>query len=399
MNQIINDNRRRVITGQEIINFDAFSGLFLICITARVKSKKQTVAGLQNETLFIKIDDKTFPDHGIEKELINSPAGFDGDKLKDLSKTVYIITFLRGQAHTLTLNGTATLEKISIFSVDLEKTLKINSENQAEDGDRRSWITVIVDRLPLQAITTTISYARRKRDSDDVKILIDRKNQSGFTRGAKHYLWKYIGSLLPWTQSKRTETDTFILNAPTGIHIIEFWADRMPSLHDLGIDLGTVPVPFSQPTLDNPAWTGSFYDDTELMLLARAIYGEMGSEPLDAKIAVGWSVRNRVEDKRSHWGKTYYSVILQKYQYEPFTDSTKPTFKRITNPPLSNPLEKENWYDSYDSAVKVFSGTIVDPTTGANHFFSEIKDRKIPNWSKKQKVIFQIGNTKFYKFY
>lgn len=398
MNLIIKDSNKRVIKSQEIINFNAFSGLFLICITARAKSKKQIGVGLERETLFIKIDDQTFPDHGTEKDLINNSAGFDGDKLNNLSKTVYVVTFLQEQPHTLTLNGTATLENISIFNVETVETLQINSENQAEDGDRRSWITVIMNRLPLQSLTTTISYSRRKRDSDDVKILIDGKNQSSFTRNSKYYLWKYIGSLLPWTQSNRNETETFSLNTPAGIHIIEFWADRMPILHNLVIDFGSLPVPFLQPTVDSPAWTGSFYDDSEVMLLARAIYGEMGSESVSAKIAVGWSIRNRVEDKKSHWGKTYHDVILQKFQYEPFSKNSG-VFTLITRPPLSNPLENKAWHESYQAAMDVLLGTTTDPTAGANHFYSEIQGRKPPNWSKNHKIILQIDNTKFYKFY
>ncbi len=398
MNSIINDTRRRIINGQEIINFDAFSGLFLICVTVRVKSKKQVDVGLQSEKLFIKIDDKTFPDQGAQKELISSPAGFDGDKLNNLSKTVYIITFLRGQAHTLALNGIATLENISISIIDLEKTFKIDLENQAEDGDRRSWITVITDRLPLQATTTTISYARRKRDSDDVKILIDGKNQSSFARGAKHYLWKYIGSLLPWTQNSRTETETFSLNAPVGIHIIEFWADRMPILHDLGINFGIIPIPFSQPTLDNPAWTGSFYDDTELMLLARAIYGEGRDVRLgdDERIGMGWAIRNRVEDKRNRWGRTYHQVILKPKHFSAFNLDDDNRFF-VENPlRRNNEIDKQAWVNCYRIANDIIGDKVSDPTFGSNHYYAPGKLSK-PKWADEYKFIIQIGNTRFFR--
>ncbi|MBI3443722.1 hypothetical protein HY008_03550 [Candidatus Woesebacteria bacterium] len=65
-----------------------------------------------------------------------------------------------------------------------------------------------------------------------------------------------------------------------------------------------LPIPGGIPTVDNPKWTGSFYDDTEVMLLSRAIYGEAGGEPKEAKVAVGWAIRNRVEDSRNRWGIT-----------------------------------------------------------------------------------------------
>ena len=393
MNIIINDTRKRIINGKEIISVTSFSGLHLISIIVRAKV---------GESLFINIDDKTFPDHGSFKELIQSPVNFDGEKLKNLTKTVYIAIFLTGKDHTITLdtgtlNGTVTLENITVSNIDNKQLLKIFPNNQAEDGDRRPWITVVLDHLPLTSITSTVTYSRRKRDSDDIKILIDGKNQSSFSKGFKHYLWRYIGSLLPWVASAKTETETFAINVTSGIHVIEFLADRMPVLHDLIIDFGVVPVPFIQPTVDNPTWTGSFYDDSETMLLARAIYGEMGDQSVEAKIAVGWVIRNRVENKGNKWGKTYHDVISQKYQFEPFIDKYSDTFKRITSPSSSNPKEMRAWQESYQIAIKVMSGQIKDPTFGANHFYSEIKGIKIPNWSLKHRPIYQIGITKFYK--
>jgi len=56
----------------------------------------------------------------------------------------------------------------------------------------------------------------------------------------------------------------------------------------------------------------------EVFMFAAVIYGEVGDErfPRDEWIAVGWSIRNRVED-RSNWGgwagwpNTYYGVLTQ----------------------------------------------------------------------------------------
>ncbi len=152
------------------------------------------------------------------------------------------------------------------------------------------------------------------------------------------------------------------------------------------------------PTLADPKWTGDFKDDTEDMILARAIYGEMRGESIDLKIAVGWSIRNRVEDKTNRWGNSYHDIILKKSQYEPFLKASK-VFELITNPPISNKLENKAWNESYQVAQDILSNLVSDPTSGANHFYSVVKGRKAPSWSKTHKVILQIRNTKFYKFY
>ena len=171
----------------------------------------------------------------------------------------------------------------------------------------------------------------------------------------------------------------------------------MPRLHSLTFNFGvTPPTPEGTPTVDKPAWTKDFYDDTEKLLLARTIYGEAGGESYKAKIAVGWAIRNRVEDSSQRWGKTYHDVILQPSQYEPFNDPNKDVFKKITNPPLDNTLEKQAWLDSYKAAELVFLGKEADPTKGANHFYVP-SDQPKPDWIVEEKRTVQIGATHFYK--
>ena len=101
-----------------------------------------------------------------------------------------------------------------------------------------------------------------------------------------------------------------MINLPTGLHCLEFWADRTPTLNSLTLDFGTTPLtPPAIPTVDNPAWTGDFYEDTEEILLARAIYGEMGGESYEAKVAVGWAIRNRVEWRA--WQESFQATRVE----------------------------------------------------------------------------------------
>jgi len=400
---IFEDRKKRVIKVQEEIKFSTFSSFHLIAITARVRSKKQiSSSATDDEDLIVKIDNKTFPKSGESKRLIDSPAAFSGGTLHNLSKGVYLLTFLKGKDHRIILeadkpHNTAVLESLEVYTVNLGSTLFLKIENQAEDGDRRPWITFAPDSLPLKSVTSTITYFRRKRDSDDIKIIIDGKTQGNFLRTIRHFLWRYVGSLLPWSSPSKTETETFVVNLPEGLHYLEFWADRMPILHTLTIDFGTRPsVPEGIPTVNNPKWTGDFYDDTPQMILARLIFGEAEGTSERAKIGVGWTVKNRVLAQREQeWGLTYHEVILKPGQYEAFVK--KERLEKLTDP-LNTKEEgvKKAWYDSYTTAGRVIENSVVDPTDGATNFYSTPIE-KVPWWATEEHYKTQIDNLYFYK--
>lgn len=150
------------------------------------------------------------------------------------------------------------------------------------------------------------------------------------------------------------------------------------------------------PTVDDPRWTGDFRDDPVEIILARALYGEAGGESRVAKIAIGWCIRNRVQDSRKRWGTTYHDVILQPSQFEPFIDPRSKAYKKVARPPLGNPLEKKAWVECYEIGLFVLSKKVKDPTNGANHFYAVSKKKK-PFWADEKKFRLQIGKTKFYR--
>lgn len=150
------------------------------------------------------------------------------------------------------------------------------------------------------------------------------------------------------------------------------------------------------PTVDDPRWTGDFRDDSVEIILARALYGEAGGESREAKIAIGWCIRNRVQNRRKTWGVTYHDVILQPSQFEPFNDPRSKGYKKIANPPLDNSLEKKAWVECYEISLLILSKKVKDPTDGSNHFYS-ITNRKKPLWADEKKFRLQIGKTKFYR--
>lgn len=389
MNVIPEDNKRK-ITGKENLTLSLDnSGLTLIKIAARVKDKKQ-LQGARDGTLRVEIDGRKFPP--------DSPAVFAGGKLKGLKETIFFILPLNSGKHTVSLNADreADLESFEVFHLPDNSILAISVNDQAEDGDRRPWVTFVLTDLPLASVTPVITYSRRKRDSDDVKIVIDGKTQGNVFRIIKHFLWRFAGSLLPKGSSK-TETDTFTLNFSQGLHYIEFWADRMPILYKLSVNLGQVIQPSPRkPTAGDPKWTGNFDDDTEEMLLARLILGESEAQPKEAKIGVGFTVLNRLKKKNPNWGYSIKEIILKENQYDAMRNVN--TYQKVGDP-LNGASEqrRKEWLESYDVASGILFGKLSDPTSGATNFHSFQNPADFPIWATPETYKIRLGDMSFYE--
>lgn len=403
MQLIHKDKEKRAINDKEEIKFSSFSSFHLIIITARAKSEKQiSQESTDDEDLTVRIDRKIFPKLADPKRLIDSPASFNGGELHNLAKTIYFLTFLKGRNHTITLeadepHNSAAFESLTVYTISLNESLALKIENQAEDGDRRPWLTFVLDSLPLTSIAPTLTYSRRERDSDDVKIIIDGKTQGNILRTIKHFLWRLVGSRLPWLSPTKTETEIFTLNLSQGLHYIEFDADRMPRLHELTFNFGKQPsIPAGVPTVDNPKWTNDFYDDTAEMILARIIFGEAEGASEKAKLAVAWTIKNRVLAQRAReWGLTYHAVILKTDQYEALRKEKR--LEKLRDP-LNTDDEKVKgaWYESYRIAEAVIKGNLSDPTDGATNFYST-PIISIPSWATENRYKISLDNLHFYK--
>ena len=390
MDFIFDDRNKRQIFDHEELHFTSFSAFHLITIAARTKDKRQiSPDALHHESLTVEIDGKHYA------------SSFQGNKLHNNLQTISIVTFLRGKDHMVRLvagakQKTATLEGLGVSVIDLAQTLTLTPHAQADDGNGRPWLTFILDTLSLVSFTSTITYSRRKRDSDDVKIIIDSTLQKNLFKTIKFLFWRLAGSLLPLKTSTKTETETFTVNLPKKIHTIAFEADRTPTFESIVFDFGTKPEPpIHSPTVDNPAWTGDFADDSQEILLARLIFGEAEDQSKETKMWIAGSILNRA--KAQAWPNTIWEVILQPGQYDPFKPED-PNFPKITDP-LNNTSEKrkESWYESYQVARDIISGTIANPTE-ATHFHGRgvsiewFLENVVPNG----KFIRQIDDTFFY---
>lgn len=183
-----------------------------------------------------------------------------------------------------------------------------------------------------------------------------------------------------------------------GVHYVAFYSDRMPTLHRVVFNLGAFTIPQMPriPTVDDPRWTGDFRDDTDQMLLARAIYGEARGQNDAAKTGVAWSIRNRVEDTRPDWGNTYYDVITQHEQYSAFNLSDR-NRKHVEDPFFSDrQADRIAWTRSYAIAGQVLAGTVDDPAHRANHYYDDSRSRP-PSWATKQSFVIKIDRIIFHR--
>ncbi|MDO8570203.1 MAG: cell wall hydrolase [Candidatus Daviesbacteria bacterium] len=402
MDLVFDSRKKEEIKNKKEIIFSGSPGYYLVVISARVKGKQQlSKEATDDEDLTVKIDGKTFPKLNDKNRLIDSPASFSGGTLHNLLKTVYFVVALSSSKHSVILetdqlSNTASLESLVIYRLNLEKTFKLDIQTSAEDGDRRPWITLTLDNLPLGSVTTTVTYSHRKQDSDDVKIIIDDHIQENLLKSIKHFLWHFAGSLLSKDSSK-TETETFTVNLPQSLHYIEFWADRMPTLENVLFDFGTQPqIPKRIPTVDDPEWTKDFNDDTEEILLARLILGEAERQSKQAKIGIGFTVLNRLKKKNLNWGYNVREIILKENQYDGMWN--KSTYTKARDPfSDSSKTRKIEWEESYEVAVDVLSGKLLDPANGATNFHSYENSQMFPPWATEKTFKIKLGNIYFYE--
>lgn len=263
-----------------------------------------------------------------------------------------------------------------------EKIIYVPTENNpTEDGNRRQWMNFTLNDLPIKKLNIKANAKNyESEDDDDIKLIIDGEIQKNAEDKA-HKNWFWCGRVSKGVEKEFNKR----LKLKQGLNYIELWADRMPFLHKVEIELEKIkeelgeekaeekPVKSKTPTVDNPKWTGNFNDDTEQMILARAIFGEARQTTIsnEARIGVGWSIRTRVEAQKRYWGYTYHEVILKDNQYSAFWEKyPKDKNLKILRDPLKdkNPIDKKSWENCYKIAGQVMQGKVNDSTDGATFY-------------------------------
>ena len=124
-----------------------------------------------------------------------------------------------------------------------------------------------------------------------------------------------------------------------------------------------------------------------MAFLALCLWREARGEPLEGKIAVGYSILNR--KAAPQWGNTIMGVLFQRLQYSSLTYAQDPQL--ILWPKDNDP----SWVQSMQVATDVLEGTVPNPIDGADSYH----DTSIqpPYWATEQTFVKQIGRLLFYK--
>ena len=132
------------------------------------------------------------------------------------------------------------LETIRIFQLE-ENEIEISylpkDNYPIEDGNRRQWLTIVLVNLGLKFLKVSTStkegkqFLFFKKDDADLKLIIDGEIQKNEEKNSHKY-WYWCGRVL----KGKTKEFNQELNFPSGLHYIEFWADRNPEIKNINLE-------------------------------------------------------------------------------------------------------------------------------------------------------------------
>lgn len=131
---------------------------------------------------------------------------------------------------------------------------------------------------------------------------------------------------------------------------------------------------------------------TETVYMALCIWREARNEKWEGKVAVGFTILNRVS-KPKWWGRTVVGVITAPWQYSSMTDPKDVQLTKWGGDDLA-------WPECIAAAQAVYDGKIENPVPTADSYYATWMDRqkKTPKWAtaKTTRYIAQIGGHKFF---
>ena len=124
--------------------------------------------------------------------------------------------------------------------------------------------------------------------------------------------------------------------------------------------------------------------DTNLLHLAKTIYGEARGENIETMFAVGWVIRNRLKSGRH--GNTYKDVVLQPKQFSCW-NKNDPNFKVI-----KGIIKGRIWEVCIGIAIVVMqSAEKHNPVMGVRHYYDKSLDSNPPYWAEEGEYISVYG--------
>lgn len=371
------------------------SGIYAIVVSAKARSWFQNVrkfvSVFSDDNLAVKINVMGFPKLSGERGNFNGEASWNGNKLKGLRQVNLFVAHLNTGEQNLKFisKGAPVLKLIEIYRVSENRISIDPSKYNIEDGDKRPWFNALTNNIGFVSVSAKAIASSRSGDDNDLQIRINGvREQNNEPKAHKYWFW--CGRV----SNGQSKTFERTISLRPGTNYIEFWADGIPIFSGLNIH---VTMSLRIPTVDDPVWTGDFYDDSEEMILARLIFGEARNQSEEARLWVAKVVLNRVESKG--WSAdTIHGVILDPGQFAPFKSDDKKNYPRIIDP-LDVPSETSAWKECYKIAEKAINGSL-SISTEATHFHSYTEPKDI-EWFERNivpngKFLKKIGDIYFY---
>ena len=132
--------------------------------------------------------------------------------------------------------------------------------------------------------------------------------------------------------------------------------------------------------------------NTNLLHLAKTIYGEARGESIETMLAVGWVIRNRLQAGR--YGSTYKDVVLQPKQFSCWNESD-PNYRLIKGMPKGR-----LWEVCIGVAIVVMqSMERHNPVKGVKHYYDKSLDSNPPYWAEEGEwvTVYGVDNIRLIK--
>ena len=200
------ENFNRIVKNQENYVFDIIeSGLYLVSISAKCKNWLQNFRKLFNDDdLAIEIDGFPFFEYKGKRKEFNSPASWNGNELKDLSKTnFYIIPFYFGK-HNIRFftDQSPFLGNIKIFKLEIDSSKTINITDNFLSGTINSelFLDIAIKNIDINSVKILASAETNDKLGIKFDGLIIENEKS-----KKNKIWYWLGSQLKGKDKELTK--------------------------------------------------------------------------------------------------------------------------------------------------------------------------------------------------
>lgn len=133
--------------------------------------------------------------------------------------------------------------------------------------------------------------------------------------------------------------------------------------------------------------------DTDLTFLALTVWREARGEVAEAKLAVAYSILQRVAHPR-WWGNSVQTVVGMKWQYSSLTAPGDPNL--IQWPPDDQSISGKSWADCVAAAYAAINHTILNPVPNADSYY-DVSIKQVPKWATLDGFIKQVGRLRFHR--